>query len=239
MTVNGVVVTAFVISTLVLPRVEQTATPSSQSPAIEALIAEIQGKQSEQVRALIVARFGPPARDLGSGLRIDQWDVDGGALTFNPVDGVTFEKRGERTRLIRTSNLAASCLFGNYEMVTLPNGRDGMRYWLGSVSLAANSRYKYTESDQSLNRRAEQRDNFFILHPNGSAQITYAVGVTPETRLEDLPDGTSVATVTFVSEGVGASRAYRIVADRTSMSLAFQGEAMSFRLTRGWLNYWR
>src|SRR3954469_15703137 len=122
MTVNGVVVTAFVISTLVLPRVEQTATPSSQSPAIEALIAEIQGKQPEQVRALIVARFGPPARDLGSGLRIDQWDVDGGVLTFNPVDGVTFEQRGERTRLIRTTNRAASCLFGNYCKATFGRG---------------------------------------------------------------------------------------------------------------------
>ena len=184
----------------------------TQSPAIEALIPAIQGQQPEEVRALIVARFGPPARDLGSGLRIDQWDVDGGALTFHPVEGVTFEKRGERTRLIRTTNLAASCLFGNYEMVTLPAGRREMSYWLGNVSLVADSRYRYTDSRQSLDHRAEQRENFFILHPNGSAQITYAAGVTPATRLEDLPDGTAVATVTFVGQDGRSSSVYRIVA---------------------------
>jgi len=210
-----------------------------QSPAIEALIPEIQGKQPDEVRALIVARFGPPARNLGSGLRIDQWDVDGGALTFHPVEGVTFEKRGERTRLIRTTNLAASCLFGNYEMVTLPAGGGGISYWLGTVSLGADARYKYTDSRQNLDRRAEQRENFFILHPTGSAQITYALGVTPKTRLEDLPDGTAIATVAFVGQDGRSSNAYRLVAYRTSMSLAFEAEAMSFRLSRGWVNYWR
>jgi len=209
-----------------------------QSPAIEALIPEIQGKQPEEVRALIVARFGPP-RDLGSGLRIEQWDVDGGALIFHPIEGVTFEKRGKRTRLIRTTNLAASCLFGDYEMVTLPAGRHGMTYWLGNVSLLANSRYKYADSRQNLDHRAEQGENFFIRHPIGSAQITYAAGVTPETRLEDLPDGAAVATVTFVGHDGRASNAYRVVAYRTSMSLAFAAEAMSFRLRKGWVNYWR
>ena len=114
-----------------------------------------------------------------------------------------------------------------------------MSYWLGNVSLVANSRYKYTDGRSNLDHRAEQRENFFILHPNGSVQITYAPGVTPETRLEDLPDGTTVATVTVAGQDGRSSHAYRIVAYRTSMSLAFEAEAMSFRLRKGWVNYWR
>jgi len=61
----------------------------------------------------------------------------------------------------------------------------------------------------------------------------------PKTRLEDLPDGTAIATVAFVGQDGRSSNAYRLVAYRTSMSLAFEAEAMSFRLSRGWVNYWR
>ena len=53
--------------------------------------------------------------------------------------GPTFEKDGVRTRLIRTTNLVAQCLFGSYEMVTLPDKPNGMRSWLGNVSLSPNS----------------------------------------------------------------------------------------------------
>jgi hypothetical protein len=93
-----------------------------KTPNIESLTQEVQGKGPEEVRALIVRRFGPPAREVGSGLQIEQWDVDGGTLTFHPLQGPSFNKSGVLTRLIRTTNPAALCLFGSYEMDTEPEG---------------------------------------------------------------------------------------------------------------------
>jgi hypothetical protein len=215
------------------------AAQTPQAPNIEALTREVQGKGPGEVRALIVGRLGPPARDIGSGLSIEQWDVDGGVLTFHPLRGPTFEKGGLRTRLIRTTNRAAVCLFGSYQMSTLPEGPHGNTRWLGQVSLSADSTYRYTRGHQDLEPRDRQSDNFFMLHPNGSAQVKYASGVGPESRLEDLPDGSPVATVTFVAGDRRFSKAYRIVAYRTSMFLVFEGEAIPFRLQRAWVQYWR
>jgi hypothetical protein len=213
--------------------------PKPQTPNVETLKAEIQGKKPDEVRALIIRRFGPPAREVGSGFQIEQWDVDGGVLTFHPLTGPTFSKGGVQTRLIRTTNRAELCLFGSYEMTTLPEGPNGMEYWLGDVSLATDSRYRFTDSGNNLDHRDGQRDNFFMLHPHGSAQVNYASGVSPKTRLEDLPDGSLVATVRFTAPDRRSSAVYRIVAYRTSMSLVFEGEALPFRMEKEWVNYWR
>jgi len=191
------------------------------APNIEALLPELQGQSPEEVRALIIRRLGPPTRDVGSGLQIEQWDVDGGVLTFHPLTGPTFEKNREVIHLISTDNPAALCLFGSYEMVTRPEGRYGMKYWLGDVSLSAD-RYTYTDSRNFLEHRDKQGNNFFMLHPNGMVQVKYSSGVTPETRLEDLRDGSLVAIVT----------------NRTSMFLAFEGKEMQFQMEKDWENYW-
>jgi hypothetical protein len=212
------------------------AAPQS-APNIEALIPEVQGKSPSEVRALIVRRLGPPARDVGSGFQIEQWDVDGGVLTFHSVVGPDFQKDGVRTRLIHTNNPVALCLFGSYEMVTYPERRNGLSYWLGDVLLSTD-RFKYTDSHDNLDHRDRQRSNFFMLHPNGEIQVKYSSGVTPETKLEDLPDGNPVATVTFLSADRRFRETYRIVTNRTSMSLALEGKEMQFRLTRAWVSYW-
>lgn len=44
----------------------------------------LQGKSSDEIRTAIIDRFGPPTRNVGSGLRIDQWEIAGGVLTFHP-----------------------------------------------------------------------------------------------------------------------------------------------------------
>ena len=213
----------------------------SPATGIEVLTSEIRGKQPDEVRALIIRRFGPPNRTIGSGFQIEQWDVEGGVLTFHPARGPTFDKGGVQMRLVRTTNLAADCLFGRYGMATLPDpAHQGTTYWLGSVSLSADARYRYKDSGQNLDHRGEQFANFFMLNPSGSARVEYAPGVTPETRLEDLPDGSPVATVTFTGETGRSSKSYRAVAYRTAMRLAFESEgAMLFRLDRAWVNYWR
>jgi len=209
-----------------------------KTPNIESLTQEVQGKGPKEVRALIVRRFGPPAREVGSGLQIEEWDVDGGILTFHPLQGPSFQKGRVFIRLIRTTNPAALCLFGSYEMDTKPEGRLGMRYYVGDLSLSADH-YRFTDSRSNLDHRNKQKDSFFMLHPDGLVEVKYASGVSAETRLEDLPDGSPVATVTLSALNRRFSVSYRIVANRSSMSLAFQGKEMSFRLTRGWVNYWR
>jgi hypothetical protein len=214
------------------------ASAAQGAPDIDTLIPQVQGKDASQVRALIVRQFGPPARDVGSGLQIEQWDVDGGVLTFHPLQGPTFQKQGVRTRLIRTHNPASLCLFGSYEMVTAPQGEHGMKYWLGDVSLSGDG-YNYTDSDANLDHRERQRNNFFLLHPKGLVQVKYASGVTPETLLENLPDDSVVATVTLATPDRQVSKTYRIRTNRTSMSLAFEGDEMQFQMAKGWVHYWR
>jgi len=214
------------------------AATAQEAPDIEALIPQIQGKDAGQVRDVIVHQFGPPARDIGSGLQIEQWDVDSGVLAFSPLQGPTFQKNGVRTRLIRTHNPAALCLFGNYEMVTTPQRHRGMKYWLGDVSLSVD-RYIYTDSHDNLDHREKQNRNFFMLHPQGLVQVKYAMGVTPDTQLENLPDDSLVAIVTFAIPDGQVRKTYRIVTNRTSMSLAIEGDEMQFQMTKGWVNYWR
>jgi hypothetical protein len=208
-----------------------------KTPNIKSLTQEVQGKGAEEVRALIVRRFGPPAREVGSGLQIEQWDVDGGILTFHPLQGPTFNQGGVLTRLIRTTNPAALCLFGSYEMDTEPEGHPAMLYYIGDVSLSADH-YKFKDSGSNLDHRNKQKNNFFTLHPDGLVEVKFASGVSAESRLEALPDDSPVATVTFSAPDRRFSATYRIVANRSSMSLAFQGKG-PFQLKKGWVNYWR
>jgi hypothetical protein len=202
------------------------------------LIQQVQGKDPGQVRDVIVRQLGPPARDIGSGFQIEQWDVDGGVLTFHTLQGPTFLKHGVLTHLIRTNNPPALCLFGRYEMVTASESQYRMKYWLGNVFLSDDC-YNYTDSCDNLDHRQKQSNNFFMLHPKGLVQVKYSSGVTPETRLEDLPDDSLVAIVTFATPDRRVSKTYRIVTNRTSMSLAFEGDGMQFQMTKGWVNYWR
>lgn len=113
-----------------------------------------------------------------------------------------------------------------------------MLYYVGDVSLSADH-YEFTDSGSNLDHRNKQKNNFFMLHPDGLVEVKYVSGVNPETRLEDLPDGSPVATVRFSAQNGRVSATYRMVANRSSMSLAFQGKGMPFHLKKGWVNYWR
>ncbi len=90
--------------------------------AIQDLAASIQGKSPVEVRAAIVKHLGTAKRDVGSGLRIEQWDTSDGVLTFHPLLGATFvdPKAKKFFRLIRTTNPLRACLLQSYEMTTLP-----------------------------------------------------------------------------------------------------------------------
>lgn len=232
----GLRVLVLVVATLAY--VFPFAAVAQETPHIDMLIQQVQGKSSQQVRDLIVSQLGPPARDIGSGLQIEQWDVDGGVLTFHSLQGPTFLKGGVLTHLIRTNNPVSLCLFGSYEMVTMPEGQYRLKYWLGNVSVYADH-YQYTDSNDNHDHRQRQSNNFFMLHPRGLVQVKYASGVTPQVRLEDLPNDSLVATVTFIAADPQVRRTYRIVTNRTSMSLAFEGNGSQFQMAKRWVNYWR
>jgi hypothetical protein len=208
---------------------------------IESLTEEIQGKSPDEVVAVLLARLGPPPRDIPSGARIEKWDVEGGVLTFHSIDGVTFEKAGTRTRLIRTNNPVETCLFGSYEMLApRPEGPYQMSYWLGNVVLQSDSHYRYKDAGQYRDQRSSQASNFFLRHAEGFVQVEYAPGISPRTRLEDMADGALVARATFKATDGKAIKAYRIVTRNETMRLEFESdEPMTFQLWTGWANKWR
>jgi len=207
--------------------------------SLGALEAEIQGKQPDEVRDLIIRRLGPPPRILGSGFRIEAWDVDGGVLIFHPASGPSFEKDGKLAWLMHTVNPAGLCLYGHYEMRAKPEPPDGLEYYLGDLYVAWDSSYVFAFNPARIEGRKSQADNFFVLHPRGRIEMKYASGVTAESRLEDVPDRTLVATLTFVAEHFRSAKVYQILADHTGRMLRFAGEPMPFEMDKGWVNYWR
>ena len=207
--------------------------------SLDGLEGEIQGKQPDEVRELIIRWLGPPRRILGSGFRIEAWDVDGGVLLFHPASGPSFEKGGKRVWLMHTVNPAGLCLYGHYEMTAKPEPPYGMQYYLGDLYLAWDSSYIFSFTPARTEGRKSQADNFFVLHPRGRVEVRYASGITVETRLEDVPDGILVATLTFVAGPSRSAKVYRILADHTGRMLRFAGESMPFELNKGWVNYWR
>jgi hypothetical protein len=206
---------------------------------LDALKAEIQGKQPEEIRALIIRRFGPPARNIGSGVRTSEWDVEGGVLSFSLSAGPAFDRGPIHIWLLRTNNPAALSLFGHYGMTTELDGPDGLCCDLGDLSLSWDLRYQYTESQASLDHRNSQADKFFVLHPSGRLQINYASGVTAASRLEDLPDGSLVATLRFLARDRRSSKEFQIFTDHTWRVLESGRADQSLRLRKSWANLWR
>jgi uncharacterized protein (TIGR02996 family) len=207
------------------------------SPAV--LMEQHRGKSRDELRALIIARFGPPNRDIGSGLSIPQWEVDGGLLTFHPFLGPSFTSGGTKKWLIRTTNPVGACVFGHYGMATLPDPSNyGNCRSLGSVCLFEDGRYVHTDVFRNP-PQGDQEQNYFLRHPTGSATVELATGITPQTLLESLPEGAPVATV-VVSAGDGeTNQTYAIVLDLATRRLRFESVApMRFQLWKGWVNYW-
>ena len=204
---------------------------------IAELSRNIQNKKPNTVRSIIIDRFGPAKRDVGSGVRIEQWNVADGVLTYHPITGVTFNSHNEITRLIKTTNIVIHNLFGSYEMTTLPdrNNQEGV-YWIGNLTLTK-ERYIFKINRQHISFIDE--NNYFLLNPKGTVQIEYLNGITPENKLEDIKDGTVIARLTFAPQSGISNASYNIVTNIKSMRLYFESiEPLSFEMDRGWDNYW-
>lgn len=235
----GVLVTIFALASQ--PGLRTQAADIADAPKmVRELAISIQGKSPEEVRSVIVKQLGPAKRDVGSGLRIEQWDTSDGVLTFNPVTGPTFSdaKTKRVFRLVRTTNLVRACLLQSYEMTTLPI--NGTRFWLGNVEFTEDMTYRFTDSGQHPGQRGSQTENFFILYPNGKVQVRYSPPVTPDTVLESLPEGATVAHLVFISADGKYKATFSITSSERSRSLDFSADKpLAFMLDTAWKSFWK
>jgi hypothetical protein len=188
--------------------------------SIQRLAKELQGKKGDEVEAAIIKQFGPAARDVGSGVSIQQWDVESGVLTYS-LGLASFRANGGKVVwLTATVNKALLALTDDtFEMYTPPEPQ--MKYWLGNLRLKPDSTFEFVDSGQSLDHRAGQTQNFFLQHADGRFEIHFAPGCTNETVLERLTDGTFLCSLTFVSANGGPQASYDIIVYSSERRLAF------------------
>jgi len=191
------------------------------------LAKEIQGKKEDEVSAAIVKRFGPAARNVGSGIISPQWDVESGVLDYR-LGLVSFRAKGGKVVwLTATINKALPALTADtFEMTTMPEPQ--MKYWLGNLRLKPDSKYEFVDSGQSLDHRTGQKQNFFMTHPYGRFEIHFAPGCTGDTVLEDLTDGTFLCSLTFLSTSGGPQVIYDIIVYPNERRLAFSTKRRPF-----------
>lgn len=187
--------------------------------SIQKLAKELQGKKGDEVANAIIKQFGPAARDVGSGVSIQQWDVESGVLTYSLGLARFRPKGGKVVWLTATINKALLALTTDtFEITTLPESQ--MKYWLGNLRLKPDSTYEFVDSGESLDHRVGQTQNFFIKHYNGRYEIQFAPGCKDDTVLEQLADGTLLCSVTFLSANSGPKVSFDIIVYSSERRLA-------------------
>ncbi len=207
--------------------------------AIEILANDIQKKAPHEVREVIVEKYGQANRDIGSGFRIEQWDIHAGILTFHPATGVYFQKDGVIHSLIETTNYVKEALFGSYEMSSLPDHNNhGSSYWLGNLELSDRS-YLFKRSRLSYDKELPIRENYFFLHPEGMVKIDFASESITRGKLESIKDGATIATITFSTKDSVAKVKYSMVTRKSPKMLFFASEkGVPFKMDKAWGSYW-
>jgi hypothetical protein len=210
-------------------------------PAKVALLQSlIQGMSKEGARLSTYAVLGLPARDVGSGLSIEQWDIDGGVFTFHPYSGPTYrDAAGKITWLIFTRNELAANLIDSYEVTSRKEQdpyKKGNGFWLGNIRLNSSGHYKYKDSGSSYEERKVFPRHFFEDHPKGTFHIVYSKGMKPTDALEDIPDDMEVCKIRFISGGT--EKTFGIVNSRSDRRLRFTSDGQVFEADRGWNKYW-
>lgn len=202
--------------------------------SVQKLGEEIRDKKGDEVSTAIAKRFGPPARDVGSGVSIQQWDVESGVLTYS-LGLVSFLAKGRKVWLTQTVNKALPTITADtFEKYTLPEPQ--IRYWIGNLSLRPDSGFKFVDSGESLDHRANQSQNFFMEHPAGRFAVRYAAGCSADTVLERLPEATLVCSLTFFPADGSPEASYDIIAYPSERRLAFSAKKrqLMFLMEKGW-----
>ena len=217
---------------------------SQLPPQIQEAKRLLQGKPRNEIRQIMIEHFGPAQRVdyvRGTSLPIDQWDIAGGELAFNPVVGPTFTPKGqERIWLHTTHNPVRKNLLGSYEMISLAaDDPDAQRCWLGNLHIEQDLSYSYKDSGQFPAKSARQTSHFFYLHPAGTVEIQYAAGVTGEALLEALPTEIVVAWLHFRSGDGRARQTFTITTKAPRRSLVVGASApLSFDMDKRWESDW-
>lgn len=173
---------------------------------IRVLAREIEGLEDYQIYDLVRERYGEPHRTGGSGIWYTEWDIAGGTLQVVVGAGdVTFRYPGAWPRsaqsvsLFRTYPPAKRRVTLGMELYTIAD--TAMGRWVGSVQVDLHQRYHFRPASGTYPSSPRQPPlAFFARNPTGTVRIEYADGLSPETTLEDLEDGTKVATITYIAE---------------------------------------
>jgi hypothetical protein len=111
-------------------------------PAVKIFQTEIASIERSEFLSTAQARFGPPARDTGSGITRLQWDFDAGVLTVtDPESNPTFRfANGHTITLLPTRNEAKENILQRFEMTNFfirhPAGRLEITWCSGSSERA-------------------------------------------------------------------------------------------------------
>jgi len=202
--------------------------------SVQKLAEEIRDKRDDEVSTAITHRFGAPARDVGSGVSIQQWDVESGVLTYS-LGLVSFRVKSRKVWLTQTLTRALPTLAADtFEMYTRPEPQ--LKYWIGNLSLKENWAYKFVDCGESLDHRTNQSENFFMKHPAGRFVVQFAAGCSADTVIEHLPDATLLCSLTFFPADGSPQASYDIIAYPSERRLAFSTKKrqVRFLMEKGW-----
>ena len=221
----------------------RTQPPDIPAPITE-LKANIQGKNPDEVLAIIQARFGGETRNIGSGLSIPQWDVAGGVLTFHPFRGPSFSHGTITVMLIDTQNKVGRNIPGNYQMSTLlDNYRT--RFSIGELVLQTDGSYRFKRVGPWLAYYTKDASNFFTAHPSGTYTVFYPKPVQESSVMESLPDKSVIATLKFVADPAdkpaGETQAIDLLIDVPERTLYFAPHIeppLTYQVEKSWEEFW-
>ncbi len=128
---------------------------------------------------------------------------------------------------LRTSNPAAAYILQSDEMITLPEPADhGTQYWLGNIKFARDSTYQFVDSGQFPKQRAAQTENFFILHPTGTVEVRYVAPITPDSLLESVAEGATIAHLVFTAVDLRRQATFSIASSERARNLVFTSDKL-------------
>ncbi len=210
-------------------------------PAKVALLqSHIQGMSGEETHLLTYVVLGLPARNVGSGVSIEQWDIDGGVFTFHQFLGPTYrDADGKITWLIFTRNELAANILDRFEVTSLGEQdpyKKGNRFWLGNIRLNSSGHYEYKDRGSTYKEKKVFPRHFFEDHQKGTFHIVYSKGIKPTDALENIPDDTEVCKIRFISGRT--EKTFGIVTSRSDRRLRFSSEGQVFEAAKGWNEYW-
>ena len=229
---------------LCLPSCGHSALPSSKPPtrrtlppAVAKFRDTVTKMEAKEALAEGVREFGEPSRDVGSGLSIPEWNLDGGVLEVHPLVGPTFRfDDGTIVWLIPTRNPAEENVLQDFEMTTPANpANHGTRFWIGDVRITKNRLYHYTDSGMNRHDRGDQSGNSFLNHPDGRIEVIWTKGIDANSCLESLGER-QIANLRFVANDGKTAFEAGVVSSDQIRRLSILGP--TFEMDRGWVHYW-